>query len=349
MFVNMKQPTRVISRREFIQRGAHRAGVLTVSGAVVSMTARTAVAEAASKNPFAYDVDRLAKTDPKLVRYDPVSQFASPVSEPRRIAIGAEDRIYIAGRTGASVLSREGAEVGRLATDGPARCIAEAGDGSIYVGLRDHVEVFDRKGQRLAAWEAPGKRPWLSGLAVAGNDLLAADSGNRLVWRYDRSGKLLNPIGAKDKEHNISGLIVPSPYLDVGLGHDGLLRVNNPGRHRVEVYTLKGELELAWGRPSAAIEGFCGCCNPIGLALLPDGRCVTCEKGLPRVKIYGADGTFECVVAGPESFPENGRACSARGLQDCTTGGLDAAIDSQGRIYILDLVAAEVRVMKPKA
>jgi hypothetical protein len=29
-------------------------------------------------------------------------------------------------------------------------------------------------------------------------------------------------------------------------------------------------------------------------------------------------------------------------------GGLDAAVDSQGRIYVLDLVAADVRVMARK-
>jgi hypothetical protein len=30
-------------------------------------------------------------------------------------------------------------------------------------------------------------------------------------------------------------------------------------------------------------------------------------------------------------------------------GGLDVAADAQGRIYVLDLVAAEVRVMSKKA
>ena len=74
---------------------------------------------------------------------------------------------------------------------------------------------------------------------------------------------------------------------------------------------------------------------------------MTCEKGLPRVKIYSDQGRFESVVAGPESFPENAKACSD--LNDCTRGGMDAAVDSEGRIYILDFVAADVRVMKAKA
>jgi len=76
---------------------------------------------------------------------------------------------------------------------------------------------------------------------------------------------------------------------------------------------------------------------------------VTCEKGLPRVKIYSERGEFESVVAGAESFPENARACASKGLGDCTQGGLDAVADARGRIYVLDFVTSDVRVMKAKA
>jgi hypothetical protein len=73
---------------------------------------------------------------------------------------------------------------------------------------------------------------------------------------------------------------------------------------------------------------------------------VTAEKGLPRVKIYSAAGDFESVVAGVESFPENSRACNS--LNDCVHGGLGVAADSRGRIFILDFVANNVRVMQRK-
>jgi hypothetical protein len=63
------------------------------------------------------------------------------------------------------------------------------------------------------------------------------------------------------------------------------------------------------------------------------------------VKVYGADGTFECVVAGVEGFPENWLKCS---LADCTVGGLDAAADGDGRVYVLDLVKADIRIMAKK-
>ena len=341
----MKRSKADITRRQFLQRSAQGVGLLGV-GVSAAHSARAAEKAA---SPFAYDVVRFSQTDSKLIQYEQVSRFASPHPQPRRLSIGPGNRLYIATRDGVDVLDRDGGGVQSIGLSEPARCVAAAEDGTLYVGLRERIEVFDRQGQRVATWESPGPKTWLTGLAVAENAVYAADSGGRMIWRYDRAGKLAGRVAEKSLERKVPGLIVPSPYLDVALGRDGLLRVNNPGRHCVESYTGDGDLELSWGEPSAAIQGFCGCCNPIGLALLPDGRCVTCEKGFPRVKIYLATGTFECVVAGPESFPENGKAGSVQSLSDGSMGGLDAAVDSDGRIYILDLVAGDVRVMKRKA
>jgi hypothetical protein len=211
--------------------------------------------------------------------------------------------------------------------------------------LRDHIEVFDAQGQRVQVWDPAGGRAWFTGLALAEHWLFVADAGNRLVLRYDLSGALLGKIGERGQDRPT--FTVPSPFFDLKWHADGLLRVTNPGRHRVDHYTPEGVLELSWGTPSARIEGFCGCCNPIALALLSDGRCVTCEKGLPRVKVYSAHGQLESVVAGPESFPENTEVCSGD-MGDCQRGGLDAVADSRGRLHILDLVAGNIRTMEPK-
>jgi DNA-binding beta-propeller fold protein YncE len=347
----MKNRNQSITRRRFLRETAGGAGMLAVGSASFAASVGLARGASAGKdaNPFAYDVERLRKTDPKLIHYEQVGHFVSPGPDPRRIVIGPEDRVYIAAGKAVSVLDRSGMRISDIDLGTAARCVAVAGDGTIYAGTRDHVEVFDAKGKRLATWESPGKRTWFTGLAVGESDVFVADAGNRIVLRYDKSGKLAGRIGEKNKERKFPGIIMPSPYLDVKLAHDGLLRLNNTGLHRVEAYTASGELESSWGKPSGAIEGFCGCCNPIGLAMLPDGRCVTCEKGLPRVKVYSPEGVFESVVAGPETFPENAKATFVKGAEDCRLGGLDAAVDSQQRIYILDLVTKDVRVMQHKA
>ena len=340
----MKTPTdshhEPLSRRRFLHHGVGGATLL------LGLLPPRSQAASARDNPFSYNLDRYRKVDPQWLHFQKTSSFTFPQPEPRRIAIDREDRLYLAAGREVIILDRQGVPVGVIQCEAPVRCVAVAADGTRYVGFKDHVEAFDAKGQRTARWEPHAGRPFLTGLAVGENDLFAADAGNRAILRYDRSGKLVARIGERNRDRNIPGLIVPSACLDVEIGSDGLLRVNNPGRHRVETYTVNGDLELAWGRASAAIDGFCGCCNPVNLELLPDGRCVTFEKGLPRVKVYSPAGQLESVVAGPDQFTENGNVSPVLDAEGGPAGVLDGAIDSQGRIYALDLVSRRVDILQ---
>jgi hypothetical protein len=337
----MKREFELSSRREFFGQAAGSMGIL---GAIASQ--RTAGAVAPAKNPFAYDVSHLQTTDPKLIAYEEKARWKAAHADAKRLAISAEDIVYVCAGNYLTAHQRTGETKFEIAMNEPTRCCAIAPDGTIFLGLRDHIKVFDAKGQRKATWDSSGKKSWLTGIAVGETDVFAADAGNRVILRYDKSGKLIRRIGEKNKERNIPGFIIPSPFFGVEFSRDGLLRVNNPGRHRMELYTPDGDFEGSWGVTGMGITKFCGCCNPINFALLPDGKYVTCEKGLPRVKIYSATGEFESVVAGVETFSENARAC---GPSDCTAGGLDVAVDSQGRIYILDIVTGDIRVMQRKA
>jgi hypothetical protein len=349
----MKKPSAGsrITRRRWLRQGVRHAAVLGLAGSAVIQNRRQArAADNTAPNPFAYDVSRLEKTDPKLVRFTETRRFHCAQPDPRRLTLGPDGNLFVAARDAVAVLDPTGAPVRELPVAGPARCVAIAADGTTFVGLRDHVELFDAGGQRTAAWDSPGRKTWLTGLAVGDQgELFAADSGNRLVWRYNRAGKVLGRLGEKNPQRDIAGFILPSPYLDVAWHKDGLVRVNNPGRHRVEVYTREGDLELTWGKASMGIDGFCGCCNPIAVALLPDGRYVTCEKGLPRVKIYREHGEFDCVVAGPELFPQNARIGAGEEAADGARAALDAAVDAHGRVFVLDTITGDIRRMEPKA
>lgn len=326
------------SRRRFMERMAQ--GTVLAGAAAISRHPL----RAAEKNPFAYDVSRFAATDPALVAWEEVGRQVCPGKGARRMAFGPGHGLHVAAGNQILRLGPRGAS-SPIEVGAPVNCVAVAADGTVYAGLRDHIEVFDAGGSRRAAWAPVDRRAWFSSLALGPEALFAADSGGRVILRFDLAGRITGRIGAKDGERQVPGLVVPSPHLEVKLHPDGLLRVNNPGRHRFEAYTPDGQFEAAWGAPTAAIGGFCGCCNPIGLAVLPDGRVVTCEKGLPRVKVYGADGRFESVVAGPESFAANAKAGNEPGS---ARGGLDAAVDSLGRIHVLDRVTAEIRVFAPR-
>ena len=334
---------RLVNRRGFIQRATETAKLAGLGVALGVFDRRRAAAAQATANPWAYDDSKVRRTDPKLLHYHEVRQFRCARPSPRCIALTHDERLLIGAGKYLTEYTLDGTQVSELALEDEVRCVAAAQDGSLYVGLRRYIQVFDRKGRRRETWPSPGQKAYFTSVAVGEADVFVADAGNRAVLRYDRSGHLKGHIGEKDEARNIPGLIVPSPFFDVEIACDGLLRVSNPGRHRVEVYTFEGDLELAWGTAGWAVENFCGCCNPINLALLPNGRVVTFEKGIPRVKVYSGDGVFESVVAGAESFAANAKVC---GPNDCTLGGLDGVADAKGRIYILDLVAGVTRVME---
>ena len=298
---------------------------------------------------FDYDVQRFQKTDPQLIGYNEAGRLPLEFDDPRGVAVGPDDKIYVVGDRGLVVLDAAGKTLRKTTLDGEPQAVAlgEAAGGPTYVAFRDRVQPLDPQGAAKAAWESLGPKAVITSLAVGESDVFVADAGNRVVLRYDLSGKRLGTLGTRDEARNVPGLIVPSPHLDVALAPDGLLRVVNPGCHRIEAYTYDGALELAWGEATANIKGFCGCCNPAAMALLADGRIVTAEKGIPRVKVYAVDGKFECVVVGPESLLPTGTAnTETRGEHQLKP--LDVAVDRAQRVLVLDPATRSVRVYEKR-
>lgn len=333
----MSEKENGITRREFINKSVKGASLVALGGAM-SLTADRLFAD--------YDLDKLSAVDPALIKYREVGIIKPKLSSLRAVAVGPDDRIYLAADRGIQMFGKDAAFASELKLNGSPQCLTVTEDGTVYVGMRDRVAVYDSNGQRKADWAKLGQRAVLTSIAVSENDVFVADAGNRAVLRYDTSGKLIRRIGERDKSRNIPGFVVPSPYFDLEVSPDGLLRVANPGEHRVEAYTFDGDYEFAWGKPSLAIDGFCGCCNPVNFAMLPDGGFVTCEKGLPRIKVYNADGSFESVVAGPKDFVENAKSCVLGDFTNCQTGGMDIAVDSKGRVMVMDPVAKVVRIFQ---
>jgi hypothetical protein len=300
--------------------------------------------------PFTYDLEKFQKTDPALIGYRETGRIALKMIEPRGVAVGPEDRIYVAGDHLVHVFTPEGQRLQAIALEAGPRALAvgtahHKSPGRIYVAMKSHVEVYDPQGHREASWESSREDALLTSVAVAESDVYVADARGRIVLRYSPEGKLLGSIGARDELRHIPGFVIPSPYFDVAVAPDGLLRVTNPGGHRIEAYTPGGDLEQHWGESSFAIRGFSGCCNPVNIAILPDGRVVTAEKGIPRVKVYTAEGKFVCVVAGPEALLPS-RAANEETRTEHKLRVVDLAADSRARILILDPATRSVRIFE---
>jgi hypothetical protein len=288
---------------------------------------------------FEYDLEEFRRIDESLLRYEETGKIETGFEVARAVAVGPRDRVYVAGDRAVAVFGPDGARLRDIPLDDAPWCLAVDKDGVVFVGMKDRVEVYVAGGMREVSWESPGDGAFFLSVAVAGDNVFVADVVNKIVLRYGLSGKLLGRIGEKDEARGVPGLTVYQPCLDLAVGppesHDGLLRVTNPGRHRVELYTPEGDLVAWWGEYSARVDGFCGCCNPVNIAVFPDGRTVTAEKFLPRVKVYDEEGKLAAVVAGPEHF-------------EGAPKRIDVAVDSRGRILVLDPVSKAVRIFTRK-
>jgi len=312
--------------------------------AIILRTAMTTDRKTTIGNVFIYDIKEFSKTDPGLIKYKETGKIKTGFQNPFAIAIDSGDRIYVAGDKSIRILDAQGRILSNIKLIESPRCLNIADDGSIYVGMKEHLEVYNSRGTRTAKWESLGQNAVITAIAVSGNDVFVADASGKIILRYDKSGKLKTNIGKRNPDKGITGFIVPSPYFDVAIASDGLLWVVNPGLHKIEAYTYDGDLQASWGETSIEIKGFSGCCNPVNIAILPDGKFVTCEKGIPRVKIYSSNGNFESVVAGAESFADTvGIYNPSAGAED-STKALDVAVNSKGRIFILDPVEKTIRV-----
>jgi len=341
-------------RRSFLLAAAWGGGIAGLgglTGLTIARLTRKQTAAPARKpvlgDEFTYDVARFQKSDPALLRYQEITRFASGLEHARALAVAADSTIVVGGSGGIHKFSAKGEAGLKIPLDQPVYSIAWRASGEMMVGQLGKISVLDASGAVLAVWSGLPENLLPTSIALAGDLVFVADAANRVVLKLDASGKKLGVIGARDPARNLKGFVVPSPYFCVRMAPDGLLRIANPGEHQIEAFTLDGDLEVAWGQGSFAVAGFCGCCNPVSFDVFPDGSFVTCEKGLPRVKLYNSTGEFTGLVAGPDAFPEYLQAANA-GTTDALGSGVYAAIDPQGRVLVLDSVSGLIRIMQRK-
>jgi hypothetical protein len=256
--------------------------------------------------------------------------------------------IYIAGDKEIAVVDKTGKAKRKITLDAEPTCLAVKENGMIVAGMGDTLVVINPEGQERTRWAVNGANARLTSIVLGSEIIFAADAVNGLIYEYDWAGKLIRSIGQKSDGEGKNGFVIPSPYFDIAIAPDGLLRVVDPGRHLIVAYTVNGDKEWSWGTATPAIEGFSGCCNPVNFAMLPDGSFVTVEKGLVRVKIYGAEGKFIGVVAGPEQLEWTGQQQVCTTPEQCQSKGFDVAVDNDGRIYVLDTVKNVVRIFEKK-
>jgi len=297
---------------------------------------------------FAYDVSEFEKTDPGLLRYRPGPRFATGLEHPKRIVAAPEKSVWVTGAHALRLLAADGSIAEEIMLQETPHCVLLTSDRNLVVGFRKFYEILDWNGKSLFRSPPLGERTYLTSIATHCGTLYLADAGNREVIVCERdSGSIFGRFGKPEPARNNPGFVVPSPYFDLALASDDRLRIVNPGRLRIETYSLDGRFQSCWGEPGMRVDRFCGCCNPVHFKLTSEGDFITSEKGLTRINLYGADGTFKGVVGGSELLVDD-KELARRACDDCTVGaGFDVAVHPDGTVIVLDPFHKSVRTFLP--
>lgn len=301
--------------------------------AVIAGDYLTGRPDKSNPNPFAYDVTEFKNVDSTLIHFKETKNFKIGFDEPAAITIEA-DKIYLSGDNKLQVIELSGNLLSEIGLSGKPKTL-EVTNENIYIAVNNQILVYNQDGALLKEWKPVGENSIITAISAIDKHVYLADAGKRKVYKYSTEGDLLLEIDGKADEGVLHGFIIPSGFFDLEINPDGDLWVVNPGMHALEQYTAEGQLREHWNNTSMMTEGFSGCCNPAHFTFLPDGRFVTSEKGLVRIKTYKPSGEFEGVVAAPIKFKDEGRAP-------------DIATDSKGNIYALDFDKKMIRVFEPK-
>jgi len=271
------------------------------------------------ENPYEYNVDEFRKVDSSLISHKEVRQIKVDVGDHGGVAT-VNGNIYFASGNSVKTLSPEGKLLAEFQLEETPFCLA-ANEKQLVVGFEKRFAAYSLQGEKLFQTKILNDSTVITSIAIWNDKITVADAGKRRVYLFDKNVKVTE-IEGQSGAKNLHGFIVPSAKFDLAVNSESELWVVNPGMHALQHYDEKGSLVEAWEKVSLQIEGFSGCCNPAHFTFLPDGRFVTSEKGMPRIKIYSPDGKLESVVAPPDKFVDNGRACDV-----CTLGETIVALD----------------------
>jgi sugar lactone lactonase YvrE len=251
------------------------------------------------------------------------------------IAVGTGDRIYALGDGEVRIFEPDGTFLRGYKVVPDATCLAAGTAGRVFVGTPGRVEFYDSEGRHTGGFAAGGKdKPAaVTKIEIFGAEVLVADAAARIIRRYDMKGVPQGLIGTANKT---GSFMLPNKWLDFDVDAKGVVHATDTGRHQVSAWALDGTRLSAFGKFGMAHpEDFVGCCNPVNLALAPDGKVVTGEKMVARVKVYAPEGKLLAVI-GPENF-------------DPKCIHIHLAVDSKGRILTADPVRREVQIFSPVA
>ena len=118
------------------------------------------------------------------------------------VAVDDQNRIYAGMKSSKdgsfyiAVFASDGKLLETIPVDAKASSLAATADGAIYAASENQISVISpvSGSRQIKKWQPLADKAILTSLAADDKHVFAADAGNRLVYVYDRDGRLTNTV-----------------------------------------------------------------------------------------------------------------------------------------------------------
>ncbi len=284
-------------------------------------------------NPYEYNIDEFKVVDENLISYREARQIAIETGQPKALT-WFQGNLYLLTESHLQILTPEGKEILKKTIDQNPQAIVIHNDATILIAYERHLTAYNPDGKEILRSESLSDESLFSSLAISESMIYVANAGKKEVVVFDENLGYVRSFKGESGVSALHGFILPSLHFHMAVNSNDEIWVVNPGMHRIQNYAASGRLRGDWGKPGFTLEGFSGCCNPTYFAFMSDGRFITTEKGMVRVKIYKESGELESVVAAPDKFPNSETAPAI-------------AVDDNDNVWLLDFDMKMLRFFKP--
>ncbi|MBK3517115.1 NHL repeat-containing protein [Carboxylicivirga marina] len=230
--------------------------------------------------------ERVLTQDPSIISF--TSDYEHLLTIPTQDSIIAFDvfneHFYVASENQVGIYDLQGDLLSDFETKSNVRDI-KINRKSIFLLYSTSIEQYSLEGDLLLSWDACSDLSDYCGLTIVKDFVFVTDVSNKNICQYTREGNFVRFINSP------VDFIIPSQFFDITSKNDTIY-CSNPGRHRIESYTLDGDFITAFGKPGGDIGYFAGCCNPSYIDFDQEGNIFTSEKGNPRISSYNLSGNL---------------------------------------------------------
>ena len=117
------------------------------------------------ENPYELNTDSIKKYDTSLICYKEVFQIESEMDELNGITIDNSDNIIVTGSK-VIVFNKDFKEIKSFKLGEIGNCVDVNSLGEIFMGVQNHIEVWNFQGDFIRRWDTKNPESILSGIAI---------------------------------------------------------------------------------------------------------------------------------------------------------------------------------------